>query len=159
GIHHQGEDLIIPWDGHVNDPSRFRDMLVNSDIASFADASKAQTILFFIDACREGVDFQTKAVSLQAWGMATRKHAAGRRYARVFGCTPGEYCQYVKGPNGFSLFGRALSTVFDPAHQAQTITELLKGTQHELDRLATKHGKSKQRLSIDGEHNFDDPYL
>ena len=55
GAHYDGKDWLVPSDGRITGP-KFHEYLVHLDFASFVENSQAGTVLFFIDACREGVE-------------------------------------------------------------------------------------------------------
>ena len=105
------------------------------------DQSSAETNIFFIDACREGVKLSAKAgyksgLQLAQWSRGEITKALKRRSVIVFGCATGQYCQYVKDGNGFSLFSKALSGVLDPQFPASTIGDVLEETQKRLDKIS-----------------------
>jgi hypothetical protein len=163
GIHHEGVDYLIPPDAFLDDPSMLSEYLIPLDFADSLGKSKAQTILFFIDACREGVeligDSATKNIKLGAWSSGKRAITKQRESAYVFSCDAGEYSRFQLGESEedkFSLFTRALADVLDCKHPAQTFSEVRKALQEELDKLTGKHDKPKQTIKIRGEFDAQD---
>ena len=160
GIHYGGKDLLVPWDGHFKDPSRIEKSLVSTDIASgFVDRSRARLVVFFIDACREGIQWEFKSFSLRGWGLADIQQANQRRLILVYSCRPGELSQYVGGQDGFSLFSKALATVLAPTHPAETVGEVIRATQEELDKLIRKYGKAEQHIRTAAEQDIGSELL
>jgi hypothetical protein len=160
GLHYSGKDLVVPSDAGIEDPTDFSESLVDTDITKYADNSPAKTILFFIDACREGLEWNQKAVfQLRGWGTSKRSHAEDRRFVRIFSCTPGEVSRYVTGEDGYSLFGRALTNVFSPDYPAETIGDVLRAAQEELDRLAREANKPRQKIPSGDIGGWDEEFL
>lgn len=159
GIHYNGKDFIVPWDGSLADPSRIERSLVSTDISAAVNRSRARLIVFFVDACREGVQWQNKSIRLQGWGRAQLKIAEKRHFLLVYSCRPGELSQYVSGPESFSLFTKALSAVLSPANPSESLEEILQATQKELDALIRKYKKNAQHLRLAGEQELESPYL
>lgn len=149
GIHHQGRDLLIPYDGDLEDDPA--DSLVSADLSDVVSGSPAATIVFFIDACREGVHWHRKAAEMVAWSSSEHCSRTGKGFATVFGCSRGQVSQYTGGSGGYSLFSRALATVLAPAHSARTLGEIVDAAQQELDRLVVQHNKRRQVLTWKGE--------
>jgi hypothetical protein len=113
GLHYQGKDYLVPSDASLGNPTRFPQNLVPVDFADIIEESKTETILLFIDACREGIDLGLKGSYAYAWGEGKRKIAAKRNFITIFACQKGQYAQYESNP-GFSLFTKALGEVLNP---------------------------------------------
>lgn len=143
GIHSSGHDYLFPWDADLrgsHDAALFR----VSDVLAEVDGSRAKQIVFFIDACREGFDTQTKASSSLKWGTEKRRHAQKRQYSTVFSCKAGEYSHYT---SKFSLFSRALSEALSIDHPARTLKAVSDATQERLGELCREYQKSKQTVT------------
>ncbi|NJR61505.1 MAG: caspase family protein [Cyanobacteria bacterium CRU_2_1] len=106
---------------------------------SYIDQSGASTIIFFIDACREGVKLGFKDTYLAGWSRGERRQATRRSFVVVFACEPGQVSQYVGDDEGFSLFSKALAEVLDPQHPAASLEDVLKATQERLSGLVAEH--------------------
>jgi hypothetical protein len=144
GVHSNGRDYLLPWDSDLR--GNFDDTWFKvGSVSEWADESKAHQIVFFIDACREGIEqeIKAKAIGIQNWGTEKRRHAK-KRYSIVFSCEPGEYSHYIPR---FSLFSRALSQVLSIDHPARTLDEVIAATDQLLAKLIRDHDKSKQKIT------------
>jgi hypothetical protein len=150
GLHYQGKDCLVPSDADFRYSDTLADYLLPLDTFSASVAqSKAETIIFFIDACREGVKLGVKSgVQNVGWTEMDITWAKRRGFALIFGCGPGEFCHYVEGPQGFSLFTAALSRALSPRHPASTLGEVLDAVTDELARLAKEHAKPNQEARL-----------
>jgi Caspase domain len=162
GIHYQGKDYLVPSDADLDDAECIEDYLISSDLGElFVDLDKcnAKTIIFFIDACREGVKLAWKSLSLASFGKGDRTQISKRRCVLVFACESGKYSQYVSGENGYSLFAKALSEVIDPQDPSITLHQILKETQRKLDSLVQEFQKKEQKIHYSFESSVDDETL
>jgi len=146
GIHFQGKDYLVPADAVLDYAEFVEECLVPIDLSDIVDQSGAGTIIFFVDACREGVKLDSKALSLAGWSQGELKQATRRSFVLVFACGPGQVSQYVSGEAGFSLFSQALAEVLDPQHFACTLRDVLDETQARLNALAAEHRKQPQKI-------------
>jgi len=146
GMHYRGKDYLIPSDAILDDPDFVEEYLVPTDLGDSIDQSGASTIIFFIDACREGVKLGFKDTYLAGWSRGERRQATRRSFVLVFACGPGQVSQYVGDDEGFSLFSKALAEVLDPQHPASSLDDVLKATQERLSSLVTEHQKQSQQI-------------
>jgi hypothetical protein len=79
-----------------------------------------------------------------------------KRLVRSLGA---ELSQYTGGPDSFSLFSKALSRVLAPSHPAESIEEVVRATQDELNRLIKETRKNEQHIRIAGEQELNAEYL
>jgi Caspase domain len=148
GLHYNGRDYLIPGDADVGDPKLLEDLLVSTDLSRFLDDCNAQLILLVVDACREGVKLEGKAIGLTSWGRGEIRKAANRQFAVIFSCDSGQYSRFVPGEDGFSLFTAALAEVLEPGHVAQTLGEVVSATENRLQELCREHGKQTQTVKL-----------
>jgi len=146
GMHYRGKDYLIPSDAVLDDADFVEEYLVPTDLGDIIDQSGAETVIFFVDACREGVKLDFKASYLAGWSRGERRQALRRSFVLAFACGPGQVSQYVGGEEGFSLFSKALAEVLDPQHPACTLREVLDETQTRLNALMAEHGKQPQKI-------------
>lgn len=146
GMHFQGKDYLVPSDAMLDYAEFVEECLVPIDLGDIVDQAGADTIIFFVDACREGVKLGFKDISLAGWSRGERRQATRRSFVLVFACGPGQVSQYVAGETGFSLFSQALAEVLDPQHFACTLRDVLDETQVRLNALATEHRKQPQKI-------------
>ena len=159
GLHIEGKDFLVPADAALHDDI-IEDLLVPVDFSRAITESPARAVLFFFDACREGVELGEKgALSLQKWTNGRLETVAHRDYAYVFSCGPGEVSRFVGGEEGFSLFGRALSDAFREPRERLTFGQLRKELQARLDGLAERNQKKPQRVRVTAEVGADDRRL
>ncbi|OYD92469.1 hypothetical protein CDG76_23365 [Nostoc sp. 'Peltigera membranacea cyanobiont' 210A] len=159
GMHCKGKDYLIPSDAVLDDAEYVEEYLVTTDIGDIIDQSGAETIIFFIDACREGVKLGFKNTYLVGWSKGDRRQASRRSFVMVFACGPGQVSQYVGGEDGFSLFSKALAEVLDPQHFACTLKEVLDETQARLNILIVEQGKQPQKIYYAHESAVEDNTL
>ncbi|MEH2205265.1 MAG: caspase family protein [Nostoc sp.] len=159
GMHYRGKDYLIPSDAVLDDAEYVEEYLVSTDIGDIIDQSGAETIIFFIDACREGVKLGFKDTYLAGWSRGDRRQALQRSFIMVFACGPGQVSQYVGNEQGFSLFSKALAEVLDPQHFACTLKEVLDETQARLNTLIAEQGKQSQKIYYASESAVDDNIL
>lgn len=161
GIHYQGKDYLVPSDADLDDAEAIQDYLIPTDLGEIVnlDSCNAQTIIFFIDACREGIKLAWKSLSLASFGKGDRAQISKRRCVLVFACESGQYSQYVSDENGFSLFSKALAEVIDPQYPATTLEQILKATQIKLNDLVQEHQKREQKIHYSLENSVDDNTL
>ncbi|MFF3500740.1 caspase family protein [Streptomyces sp. NPDC003247] len=158
GIQHEGRDYIVPeglhpFDDHVEES-------VPVDWAAGAvSRSQADTVVFLLDTCREGVREEAKgrgrlvrrAPDLD-WKLERR-----RKVARIFACSPLEKALWAKGGAGgdaagaapFSLFTRALTDLVREHRPRMTLTQLLASLQTRIDELHTVCGKNGRPQQVD----------
>ncbi len=148
GIHSGGHDYLLPWDADLQ--QAFDDTLYAvRNVSEWVDELKAQQIVLFVDACREGLVQGTKSgnVELKQWGTEKFRHVQNRQYSIVFSCKAGEYSHYVSGARGFSLFSRAVAQVLSIDHAAQTLQEVIDGAQALVGDLASQYDKPRQTIA------------
>ncbi len=146
GMHYRGKDYLIPSDAVLDDPDFVEEYLVPTDLGDIIDQSGASTIIFFIDACREGVKLGFKDAYLAGWSRGERRQATRRSFVVVFACGPGQVSQYVGEEEGFSLFSKALAEVIDPQHPAASLEDVLNATQEKLTSLVAEYQKQFQQV-------------
>lgn len=148
GLHTEGRDYLVPADAEIREDV-FEELLVPVDFARAVEGSQASAVLFFIDACREGVELGAKgALTLQNWSEGKLDTVSGKQCAYVFACAPGEVSRYVGGPEGFSLFGRALADALNGMGSKIPFGQFRAALQSHLDELADRHQKKRQVVKI-----------
>lgn len=150
GLHYHGKDYLVPSDATLGDEI-IEQVMVPLDFAAAYEQSRASTILFFVDACREGVDLGEKGgLGYQQWTQGKRETVRDQQSAYVYACGPGEVCRYVGGPEGFSLFSRALAEILQEPRSALPMTfgRVRNEVQKRLDELADQHRKERQNVRI-----------
>lgn len=146
GMHYRGRDYLIPADAILDDAEFVEEYLVSTDLGEIIDQSGAKTVIFFVDACREGVNLGFKDTYLAGWSRGERRQAIRRSFVLVFACGSGQVSQYVGGEAGFSLFSQALAEVLHSQHSACTLRDVLAETQSRLNALVAEHSKQPQKL-------------
>jgi Caspase domain len=149
GLHVGGRDYIVPADADLQDTALVDYLIGIGDVAKWVDESKAKQIVFFVDACREGI---LGKKGLAQWGSELRRHASQRQYSIVFSCRPGQYSYYVSGrASGFSLFSNALAQTLAIDNPARTLGQVIDSTQKLMLSLAREHDKGSQTISLQTE--------
>lgn len=161
GIHYEGIDYLAPSDANLDNQRYLKEYLIYADLGEIVDLDgcDAKTIIFFIDACREGVQLEWKSLSLASFGRGKLNQISKRRCVLVFACESGQYSQYISGDEGFSLFSKALAEVIDPQYPATTLQQVLTATQIKLNDLVKEHQKKEQKIHYSFESSVDDDTL
>lgn len=159
GVHRNGEDFMVASDTNFAMPHALDRTLVRIDQGEIFNESKANSILFFVDACREGIETAAKGMAaINSWGSAQARHVAAQRRATVFSCSRGQLSRFVDQDGlRYSLFSRALATVLHPSHAAATFKDLFEALSQEVDRLAVLHEKPAQTVRLAHELQVKDP--
>jgi Tfp pilus assembly protein PilF len=156
GVNFDGESYLVPYDARVDDRNLKRYLISVEDFRSDFENSKAKTILFFVDACRQGIDLRTDTMAIglspfKPWPLQKLQLSKDREVAFIFSCQEGEVSRFVRGPTGFSLFSRALAETFHIDSPAATFREVIEEIQRRLDELADKNDKPRQTIKISSE--------
>ena len=152
GVHYRGKDYLVPFDGDL-EHDQLQDFLVPVDFDATLQESAADTVIFFIDACREGIELTTKSIdqkglTLKKWGRGQLNKSKRKEFAVVYSCSPGEVSRFVPGDSPFSLFSRAFSDVFGSSHSATTLQQVYVETQLRLNELCDTHHKARQTVRL-----------
>ena len=156
GVHTEDVDYLIPTDADRR-IRPFADACLALDYwKKHIEDTKAGSVLFVVDACREGYTENTKSPgSLIGWGNSTVVRVSNRKVAFVFACSPGEKASFVTD-NGrtFSLFAEAFRLATQSENRIGTLAELHEILTGEIDALTTKYHKSQQEIRIRTENNW-----
>jgi Caspase domain len=161
GLHHQGRDYLVPADAQLGD-ELIEQMMVPVDFAAAYEQSRASAILFFIDACREGIDLGEKgALAYRQWSQGKLETIGSRQSAYVFACGPGEVSRFVPGTDGFSIFTRAFAETLEEHRSAVAMTfgRVRTAVQKRMDELADQNQRKRQNLRVVAEEGAADGNL
>ena len=162
GVHYNNRDYMIPSDSTLDDPVNVEEYLVPIDLGYVLDECKAQTILFFVDACREGIKIPgsskglIKGLQFDVWSEKDIRLVRERESAIVFSCGPGALSWFTEGGE-YSLFTRALADVLDATHPARKFREIIEALGNRLDELTTQHNHPNQEVKVCAE--FDRRFM
>ncbi|MHB8117431.1 MAG: caspase family protein [Methanothrix sp.] len=157
GVHFEGNSYLVPYDARIDDPDLKPYLISVEDFRKEFENSKATTILFFIDACREGIELGTMSVSpFQAWSPEKLKLSKNRDVAFIYSCSPGQVSSFIrkkllkkgeinKRPKGYSLFSRAVAKAIAES-PATTFGETIEKIQEILNELADLYEKPQQTI-------------
>ncbi|MCK9441900.1 MAG: caspase family protein, partial [Methanothrix sp.] len=149
GLHYDGIDYLVPFDAYTEDITNIASYLVPLDFTEVFENSAAAAIIFFIDACREGIELGSESVlNIVNWGKGKLKSIRNRDVATIFSCEPGEVSRYVAKPDGFSFFSRALAEVIQAECQASTFEEVIAEIQIKLNALTDSNDKPRQTVRV-----------
>ena len=161
GVQYKGKDYLVPSDIELRYEEAFESSIQPIEqILNAIKGSLASRILFFICACREGVEWATKSIKeLRPLQEKNLKRMQLTKLAVFFACESGKKAHYEKAKNGeapFSLFTRAVTEVLSTSHPATTIKQVIEGLQPKLDALAEQYGKERQVVTPRIDHLSDD---
>jgi class 3 adenylate cyclase len=154
GVNLNRKDYLVPADATLADRGAVEEYLIPVDISHLIGLSKAQTILFFIDACRRGMELVDpsfpKEVPFAEWSQGEQRPVQDREYATVFSCGPGQVSRCDEH-NVVSYFTDALAHVLHAQHPARRFRDVNTALQAHLESRIAADGCPKQtvRLRID----------
>ncbi|MEV7190812.1 caspase family protein [Streptomyces sp. NPDC093510] len=150
GHHFEGQDYLIPEDATF-DVEPFSDTCIEIGWRKELEESRAGHVVFLIDACREGVQRDTKAAppGIQPWSRRRIADTLRRKVAYVYGCSASQQALFVREsesplpgsdtgiPPGesFSLFTRAVSDVIAENPHAMRLQEFFQEAQTRVTAL------------------------
>ncbi len=149
GSHTQGVDYLIPSDA-LSSWTPLTEMFVAVDSwEPRVEDTPAATVVFLIDACREGFDEHVMGgFAQQGWPEAKVLAAARRNVAYVFACPPGGVARYVAGDEGFSLFARAFAQVAADPQGPSSLPDLQVALDVAMRNIAEEYGKPAQEIRV-----------
>jgi hypothetical protein len=163
GLHHSGADYLIPEDAHLS-VSSIEKSCIKIDWSRELENSSASQVIFFVDACREGVESDAMMPpAIKQWSSRKIEASLRRKVAYVYACSRGQYSLFVResdrwrgegdSPSGqgdsFSLFSRAVSDVISRPGVAD-LGSLESHVQLRIDQLHKGYGKTRfpQRVHV-----------
>jgi class 3 adenylate cyclase/uncharacterized caspase-like protein len=153
GVHYNNRDYVIPSDATLDDPAIVEDYLVPVDLTYVIGECKAQTIIFFVDACRDGIEIAdaskklSKGLRFDVWSEEKTRLIGERESAIVFSCGPGALSWCAEG-NEYSLFTKALADVLNAAYPARTFRDVIGELESHVNELTKQHNHPDQALKI-----------
>jgi glycogen phosphorylase len=156
GVHFQGDSYLVPYDARIDDPDLRPYLISAEDFKKEFENSKAETILFFIDACREGIELGTMgSAPFKAWDPKKFRLSKEREVAFIYSCSAGQVSSFIrkdlkeerknKSSEGFSLFSRAVSETISKS-SAATFREATDQIQNKLNEFADIYKKPRQTI-------------
>ncbi|MEV0193213.1 caspase family protein [Kitasatospora purpeofusca] len=140
GLHTGGMDYLVPEDLHRHQKP-LTDGCVAIDWRSEVGRTKAGTVLFLLDACREAVEEETMGGAV-ALSRRLAKAVQVRKVARLYACAPGGYAHFVPAvSDSFSLFSRAVRDELLAHDGPLTLEQLAEAVQSRIEVLHAEHGK------------------
>lgn len=141
GVHLDGRDYLVPASARAPEPDGQwtdgqRESLLRLDVSRYLTGCRAESVVFVVDACRDGQPEEDG----EGFGAAT-VHAPSRRLALLVGCAKGQRCHY--GPAG-SHFTRALAEALDPLTPERTVEAVFHRARARATALAHRHGGHQQ---------------
>ncbi|MBN1174178.1 MAG: caspase family protein [Micromonosporaceae bacterium] len=151
GVHTAGRDYLVPSEVDLRVP-RLHETLVAIDTwADEIENTAAGSVLFLIDACREGFDQRTKSMP-RRWSEGDIRRVAGHHVAYVFACGPGQVARFVSdGGAGFSLFSRAVQQSLTDGLYGQHLEAFADAVRQAMDRIRVEFNLPAQDLRVSGE--------
>ncbi|GGX65359.1 HD domain-containing protein [Streptomyces hiroshimensis] len=136
GVRIGGKDYLVPADARAPQDGRWQppylDTLLSADIGQYLQESRAGTVLWLVDACRNpsgGLE--------DAFGSGILTGPAGSRFAVMVGCSPGQRCGYAAEG---SFFTRGLAGALGSLSAPQTVQKVYEAARARTERAARRHG-------------------
>ncbi|KND27048.1 HD domain-containing protein, partial [Streptomyces acidiscabies] len=134
GVRVGGADYLVPADAIAPADGKWSevhlDSLLSANISPLLKDCAAETVLWFVDACRNELDgdaFANQADSGPPRG----------GFAVMAGCSAGEFSGFT--PEG-SFFARGLAEAFSPMTSARTVEDVLAAARAATVKAARRHG-------------------
>ncbi|MEU1020323.1 caspase family protein [Streptomyces sp. NPDC005898] len=165
GHHFDGKDFLIPEDATF-DVEPFSDSCVEIGWRKELEESRAGHVVFLVDACREGVQRDTKGdpPGIRRWSRRKVHDTLRRKVAYVYACSAAQQALFVRESDtaapgtatdiqpgeSFSLFSRAAADVIARHPHAMRLGEFSEQTQRRVETLhrAYKPGRDPQQLKV-----------
>jgi len=150
GAHSDDTDYLVPSNASLAWP-RLADVCVPLSVwAPFLENTHAASVIFLVDACREGFDEQVMGdAGRRGWSHSKGLEVANRKVAFVFACAPGAVARYVTAEGKeFSLFGKAVQQVADDPDGPSTLAELEVSLAAAMGQIADAHRKPVQEIRV-----------
>lgn len=160
GIHWRGRNWLVAGDAHPDDLVELQAGLLEADQSEVFDKCQAQTIVFMIDACREGVDYPEKGLVLESWTEDRLHAAANQRRATIYSCGLGQLSRFHMpddGSPGYSMFSYALAEAMHADHPARSLRDVVKALEEGVLRLCRQHAYDRQDIRVSTEGAERDP--
>ncbi|MFB6946275.1 caspase family protein [Streptomyces sp. NPDC056237] len=159
GVRSGGQDYLVPEGVHPAD-NQTQAYVPISGWADAVEKSEADSVIFLLDACREGVVEDSKSAATMSVRSPTElnwKIDRRRRVACVYACSGLEKSFWVGGSTGedgtetpaFSLFTRAVTELVAEDGPQIMLTEFLKRVQDRVAELHTLYGKQGPAQTVD----------
>ena len=162
GAHTKGVDYIVPSDVDLNYPNLAEICVPVTAWSSDLENTRAASVVFLIDACREGFDEQVQGgLSRVQWSKSKGLEVANRKIAFVFACPPGEVSRFGTGAddNGvkeeFSLFSRAIQQIAGDPDGPSTLSEFHESLADAMREIADAARKPRQSVRVRTESDHD----
>lgn len=150
GVEQNGERLWIPADYYKDDPLEPDGLVGDSYLYAMARRSKARSVVYVVDACREGVKFTlaaSKGLPAESGEAPAGATQDAPSVAIVFSCRQGEKAKAE--PKGLSYFTRALCEVLGMNDERALLCEVLPATDEALGRLLAEARLPRYSLQMD----------
>lgn len=155
GIHFKGQDYLVPEDA-TYETEPFADSCIPIDWDEEVEESPASRVVFLVDACREGMELDTKAPpGTKPWQPRKIVAALRRKVAYVYGCAQTSVSYFVRETDtvrpgidlgtqpgeSFSVFSRAMADVIAGDPHALGLREFFRLVQERVDQLHRGYDK------------------
>ena len=162
GVHSKGVDYLVPSDADLGYPDLAEICVPVSKWNSDLENTRAASVVFLVDACREGFDEQVMGgVSRVNWSKSKGLEVGLRKIAFVFACPPGSVSRFSSGTDDsgdreeFSLFGRAVRQVAEDPDGPSTLAEFHEALADAMHEIADAAGKPTQDVRVRTEADHD----
>jgi len=143
----RGEDYLVPADAVIDDVEILDEVLVPVDLGGAIQASRAASVTLLIDACREGVELDTKSTDFTTWRVR-RIEGKTVAVAALYSCTHGSYSRVISAEYG-SLFTASLcEAVSDRDYGEGTIESVATAVQRYVTANAERFRLAPQTIVL-----------
>lgn len=146
GCNVDGTDYLIPYDANPNIAVHFKERLIPVNLDYQISNTKAKTVVFFIDSCREGVESCIKAISSQIGSMDLETQMGKTNYITIFSCSKDQYSRFDPNGSGLSHFTKALIDALSPETLPRTLKEVIDYSEEKLDIITREYNHGPQKI-------------
>ncbi|MGW0822085.1 HD domain-containing protein [Streptomyces sp. NPDC002845] len=171
GVHFDGKDYLVPEDA-TSDTRPFTDSCIEIGWQKEVEASPAERVVFLVDACREGMELDTKAIpGTRRWQPPKIISTLRRKVAYVHACAKPQVALFVRESDvlrpgfdvgtqegeSFSMFSRAVSDVIIGDPHALRLREFAQQVQERVNTFHRAYGKPQapQQVMVTCETDAD----
>jgi Caspase domain len=125
GLSLEGRDWVIPAKTRHEDAVMLSTHRVSTDLSEIAAASRAELVLFIVDACRNESD-QSLSKGANSWSKGAR--SVEPRFVRFFGCGAGQLGHVLRGAHDgkdISVFTKAFADALRAATKDENLVDLV----------------------------------
>ena len=147
GIGYRGRDFLVPVDATLDDIDVIEEVLVPIDLNGALQQSRTGSVTFIMDACREGIELDTKGTDFTKWSFQ-KIEGKTSFVSLVFSCAYGQHSRVINSEMG-SLFTTSLhEAIIERDYAEGNIDNIVAAAQNKLEINARMFLKPSQTITL-----------